>query len=486
MHAKSLTVPLFTLFLAGCAAGPDFQAPAAPTALRYLSESAPRATAAALGEAQRFTQGDLEAAWWRRFGAARLDALVERALAANPGLEAAEATLRQARHLYEARAGASQSPQAGLQAGARRQGVNGAAMGQPAGERVYNLYSASVAVSYDLDLAGGQRRALEGLAAQVDYRRLQLEGARLSLAGNVVAAAIAQARLGAQIESLEKLAADQEEQLVLVRRRLELGAAQESEALALRAQLESTRAGLPPLRREREANRHLLALLAGQPPAGAEDTAMFTLAEFTLPADLPLRPPAELTRRRPDVRAAEALLAAASAQRGEAVARLYPSLALSADLGSQALTASSLFGSGSLVWGLAGQLAQPLFKPGLGAEKRAAEAGLDAAAARYRETALKALGEVADGLRALEHDAEALAAQAAAEAAAQRNLELTRRRHALGAASHLDVLAAGQLAERARLDLITARARRLTDTAALFQALGGGWSEPAGAKADEA
>lgn len=465
------------LFLGGCATGPEFKTPASPTTAGYTASALPAQTASsstALGGEQRLAEGILiESQWWQAFESSKLDALIEQALAASPTLEAAEATLRQARHTYEARAGSTRYPQATAHLGGRRQAVTGAAMGQSNGENTFNLFDASVDVQYNFDLFGGNRRALEALAAQADYQLFQREGARLTLGANVAGTAITQARLAAQIEAAERILAAQSEQLDLTRRRLALGAASENEALALQTQMELTRADIPALRNGLDQATHLLATLIGQTPSTA-NLPRFTLADFTLPSELPLQVPSELVRRRPDIRASEALLQAAHAQHGVAVSKLYPQITLSSDVGSQALTVDKLFGAGSLIWGLAGQLAQPLFNRGLRAEARAAEAGSDAAAAYYRETVLQAFRNVADVLRALEHDAQALAAQAAADASAQESLELVRRRYALGAANYLELLTAQQQAESTRMDLYAARAQRLMDTVNFYSAMGGG------------
>ena len=469
--------------LAGCAAGPDFRPPDAPAIPGYVAGAQPSRTASvevALGQAQRFDEATpIDERWWRELGSAKLDALVDEALQASPTLEAAQATLRQARETLDARAGATRYPQASARLGAQRQRSNGAALGQPGIERTFELYNASVSVSYDLDLAGGNRRALEALAAQVDHQRYQLEAARVALAANVATAAITQAQLTAQIEASEAIVAAQAEQVEIARQRVALGAAARDELLALQTQLEQSRAAIPALRTRLDQAGHLLAVLAGRAP-GEAGAPRFALADFVLPQQLPLQVPSELARRRPDIRASEALLHAASAQRGVAVAKLYPQVTLSATMGSQALTAASLFGAGSLVWGLAGQLAQPLFNPGLRAEARAADAGFDAAAANYRQTVLQALRNVADVLRALEHDADALVAQAAAESSAREALQSVGQRHALGAASYLQWLVAQQQAQQARLGVAAAQAQRLADTVALFQAMGGGWGGGAG------
>jgi NodT family efflux transporter outer membrane factor (OMF) lipoprotein len=204
------------------------------------------------------------------------------------------------------------------------------------------------------------------------------------------------------------------------------------------------------------------------------DLPSFTLNDFTLPSGLPLIVPSELVRTRPDIQAAESLLHAANAEYGVAIARLYPQLSLSADLGSQALTTGALFGGDSTVWSLVGQLTQPLFNPGLPAEKRAALAAFDAAAGNYRNVVLESLRNVADVLRALENDAQRLTALSAANAAAQKALDSTQRRYALGAVSYFELLIAQEQSQQTRINLIDAQAQRLVNSAAFFQAMGGG------------
>ncbi len=479
--ARVLLQPLWLTLcapvLAGCAAGPDFKPPAAPDVAGYTASALPERTASApiaLGDAQSFVQGtEPGERWWGQFGSSKLDALIEQALKSSPTLEAAEATLRQARHTHEARAGSTPYPQVDAKLGGQRQRTNNAASGLPGGERIFNLYNASVGVSYNLDLSGGNRRALEALAAQADYQRFQLEGARLTLVANVITAAITQAQLAAQIQVSEGILAAQGEQLDITRQRLALGAASQNDVLTLQTQLEQTRAGISPLRNKLEQTNHLLAVLIGQPP-GLGAMPQFTLADFSLPTELPLSVPSELARRRPDIRASEALLHAANARHGVAMSNFYPQITLSANVGSQALTTAGLFGSGSLVWGLAGQLTQPLFNGGLRAETRAAEADFDAVAANYRQTVLQALRNVADVLRALDSDAQTLAAYAAADASAHESLQLMQQQHVLGAASYLQLLTAQQQAQQIRINLIASQAQRLANTVALYQSMGGG------------
>lgn len=463
--------------LTACASvGPDFKPPAAPSVARYTRADLPANTAAggASGSQHFVAVQAVVPDWWTTFGSAKLDNLVTVALRNSPTLAAAEATLRQAQQTYEAQAGSTLYPTVNAKLGASRNQINSANFGQRNNvQTLYNLYNAGVAVSYNLDLFGGNRRALEALAAQADYQRFQLSAARLALAGNVVTTAFGQAQLGEQITATEAILKAQRIQVDIARKRLELGAAAGSDVLALQTQAEQTRASLPPLRNKLEQADHLLAVLIGKAPGEAE-IPRFALADFTLPARLPLVVPSELVRQRPDIQASTALLHAATAQYGVAVSELYPKINLSASLGTQALTTGQLFGAGSMIWNLAGQLAQPLFNAGLKAGANAAEASLQAAGANYQQTVLQALRGVADALRQLNNDAEALNAQAAADASAQGSLALVQQQYQLGAASYVRLLIAQQQEQQTRIALIAVQAARLADTAALYLAMGGG------------
>ncbi|MHB1093861.1 efflux transporter outer membrane subunit [Thiobacillus sp.] len=465
--------------LTGCTTvGPDFKAPDAPAVARYTQGDQPASTPSAdigQGRAQSLEAGQAVAPeWWTAFGSPRLDTLVKQALHDSFTLAAAEATLRQAQQLHAAQAGSTLYPTVNGRLGASRNQVNAASRGENGNQQtLYNLYNAGVAVNYNFDLFGGNRRALEALAAQADYQAYQLAGARLVLAGNVVTTAFAQAQLGEQIAATEAILKAQLDQLDIARQRFELGATAKTDVLPLQTQAEQTRAGLPQLRNKLEQADHLLAVLTGQAP-GEADIPRFTLADFTLPEHLPLVVPSDLVRQRPDIQASTALLHAATAQYGVAVSNLYPQIDLSASLGTQALTTGALFGPGSMIWALAGQLAQPLFNAGLKAGANAAEASLQAAGANYQQTVLEALRSVADTLRQLENDAQALQALAVADASAQSSLELVQQQQQLGAASYLQLLTAQQQVQQTRIDLIAARAARLADSAALYQAMGGG------------
>ena len=470
---------LAAALLAGCTTvGPDFKTPAAPTATGYTAAAMPGSTASSpglLGQSQRLVAADaVQQQWWRAFGSPALDGLVQQALDNSPTLAAAQATLRQAQETYRAQAGSTLYPTVNAKLGASRNAINASSQGVDSSSgKIFNLYNAGVAVNYNLDLFGGNRRALEALAAQADYQRWQLAGARLSVAGNVVTTAFAQAQLAAQVAATEAIAKAQADELAITRKREQLGAASRVEVLSLQTQYEQTLASLPPLRNKLQQADHLLALLVGQAPQQAS-IPRFELSQFHLPAQLPVVVPSELVRQRPDVQASTALLHAATAQYGVAVSNLYPQINLSASLGTQALTTGALFGPGTMIWNLAGQLAQPLFNAGLHAGASAAEANLQAAGANYRQTVLQALRNVADALRQLDNDAQTLQAQAAADDAAQQSLQLVERQYHLGAASYLQLLTAQQQAQSARIGLLAAQAARLADSAALYQAMGGG------------
>ncbi len=467
------------LVFSGCAVGPDFRSPAAPHTAGYTAAPLPGSTAAAPGKGgapQRFVPGgEIPARWWELFRSDALDRWVRKALSDSPTLAAAEATLRQAGETRRARSGAL-FPSVDAGASAARTRISGAAFGQGASIDPFSLYNASVSVSYALDVFGGTRRDIEALQAQVDYEKFQLEGARLALSANVVTAAVQEASLRAQLAATQEILAVQERQLSAVEKQAALGAASQVDVLAQQAQAARTRATVPPLEKQLAQTRHLLAVLAGTLPGDAQGLPAFDLDGIHLPEELPVSLPSSLVRQRPDVRSAEELLHAASARVGVATANLYPQITLTGSYGTEALKVGDLFRPDSLVWGIGAGLLQPVFRGGtLRAERRAAVAAFDQAAASYRETVLEAFRNVADVLRALEHDAAALAAQSEAEGAARETFELAQKQFALGALGYISLLDAQRNHQQALIGLVQARATRLADTAALFQALGGGW-----------
>ncbi|HET6433773.1 efflux transporter outer membrane subunit [Dyella sp.] len=474
------------LWLAGCAVGPDYQRPDSPRVDRYTAQPLPDATATAQvagGDAQRFLQGrEVPQRWWTGFGNDELSRRVRMALEHSPTIASAQASLRQAQeNALAARGGLFPAVDAG--AGVTRQKQSGEVPGNGNGVGPFNLYNASVSVSYTLDLFGGVRRGIEAQLAQSDYQRAQLDSTYLTLAGNVVTASLQEASLREQVRATEQIVDWQRKTLGITEKQQQFGATSLSDTLAVRSQLATTEATLPPLRAQLAATRNQLATYLGTTPAQLE-AAPLTLDAMTLPQDIPVSLPSQLVDQRPDIRAASAQLHAASAQVGVATAAMLPQIALSGSGGSQALHAGDLFSAGTGAWSLGLNLTQPLFRGGeLLHKKRAAQAGLDAATADWQQTVLVAFQNVADALQALEFDAQTLAAQATAESAAAQRLDLTRQQYQLGATGYLNLLDAERSYQQARITLIRARAARLSDTAALYTALGGGWRRDADASA---
>jgi len=442
--------------LTGCTVGPDFHRP--PGALQP-------------------GWADLPAQWWTLFHSAPLDQLVRTGLEHSPTLAQARARLVQAQEEFKAQAGADRYPKVDASLAATRQKMDLAALGVTSvpSPGPFTLYNASVSVSYTLDLFGGNRRALEGLAAKVDYQRFEWEAARQTLVANIVLSAIRQGSLRAQAEALEALLAAQSRQLDITRARFQAGGVSWLDVQNQGLLLEQTRAMLPPLARQRAQIDHQLAVYLGQEPSGANPG--LDLATLQLP-ELPQSLPSALARQRPDILAAEALLHQASAGIGVATANLYPQLTLTGSLGSERTSAGDLLG-GFNIWSLGGSLAQPLFHGGaLRARKRKAVAAYDEAAAGYRQTVLQGLREVADALSALDADARTLAAREAVAGHARAGGRVAMQQYQLGGISELALLDAQRQLLQAELDRVAATADRFTDSATLFQALGGGWWQP--------
>jgi NodT family efflux transporter outer membrane factor (OMF) lipoprotein len=468
------------LAVAGCVVGPNFPTPPALAVNSYVANQPAVTTGSGAGvaAAQAFHPGTpLPQDWWHAFGSVTLDALVERAVTNSPDVAQSQARLLEAQASMAAESGATRFPSVDGTASAARQRVYLAGFGIPNAPTPapFDLYNVSVNASYSLDLFGGNHRVLEGLAAQVDYQYFELSASRLTLAANVVTAAIRRASIGAQIAATNELLLTQQRQLQIMQTRHALGGISEQEARDQRRLLAQTQATLPLLEKQRDQLTHQLAVYAGWSPAEAKLPEL-ALADLHLPVDLPLVLPAELARERPDIRAAEALWHAACAQVGVATANLFPKLNLTASAGSERLSPGQLANSLN-VWSLGSQAMQPLFHGGqLRANRRAAEAAYDAAGAGYRVTVLLALQQVADSLAALDADARALQAQTAANDESEANFEIAQQRYSLGGISEWTLLDAERQRQQTRISRFSSVGDRYADTAALFHALGG-WKD---------
>jgi NodT family efflux transporter outer membrane factor (OMF) lipoprotein len=486
LPGRGLATAAVLALVAGCTVGPDFHRPAPPAVKGYTREPLPGKTASAAiagGAAQRFVTGlNIPAEWWTLFRSPALDRLVKEAIAANPSLPAARAALARARERVYAAEGAF-LPRVATDFSASRNQSPASLGAVPAnGALFYSLYTPEVTVAYAPDVFGGTRREVEALAARAEVRRFELEAAYLTLTSNVVAAAIEEAALRGQIAASEEVIRIAAEQLGILKRQAALGQVAGAEVAAQQVVLAQAQANLPPLQRRLATQRDLLTALIGRLPS-QEPRQVFELSSLHLPRELPVSLPARLVEQRPDVRAAEAELHAASANVGVAVAAMLPRFTLTGNSGTTALTLAGLAAPGNVFWTVAGDVAQPIFRGfSLLHEKRAAEAALAQAGARYHSTVIAAFREVADTLHALQSDADALKAAVAAEEAARVSLAITRRQLQLGAINYLGLLTAERAYARARLALAAAQARRYADTAALFEALGGGgWHRDDGA-----
>ena len=466
---RRATSLLLLAALSSCTVGPDYKPPEPPTVTRYRSETA--APPAGVVEGR-----DVPAAWWTLFQSAALDALVREALEQNPKLAGAQAALRKAQGDIAGKKSA-RYPSIDARAAVNSVDVQPESLGVPVLpiDTPLTLYDASVSVKYTLDLFGKTRRELEALQSRADYQTFQLEGTRLMLAGNVVTAAIRIAALTDQIELTQAIVDVQAERLVIAEKLEALGGIPHLEVVTQAADLARTRATVPPLRAQLEKTGHRLAIYLGRAPGEAEIPALH-LSDFKLPGELPLTLPSELARQRPDIRAAEALLHEASARVGVATANFYPQITLSATAGSLATALGDLASSGTGFYFIGASLLQPLFHGGeLKAQKRGAVAAFDQAGAAYREAVLAGLQDVADTLSALEHDGATSSERAEAAKLAEDALSITTKRYDAGGVSHIVLLDAQRQHREAVLARTEADAARYADSAALFQALGGGW-----------
>ncbi len=462
------------LVVSGCTVGPDYQPPGAPATSRFTEHALPANTVAAAtlgGAAQSLVGGrDIQGDWWTLFHSPQITVLVAGALAANPDLAAAQATLREARENTRAEQG-SEYPQVSFSTSATREHNS---LINPEGSS-YSDLTGSLSLSYTLDVFGGTRRQVEGLRAQADYERFELEATQLTLIANVVDAAITEASLQAQINTTHDIIRAYTDALDLTRSRFILGAVSQVDVLQQQALVDAQIATLPGLRKQFEQERNQLAIYLGGIPSQYA-TPTLDLASLTLPGALPVSLPSRLVQQRPDIQAYAALLHYATANVGVATANMLPQISLSATYGRDGSGLSNLFSPSGIIWTLVGSLTQPIFEGGtLRAKKRSAEAAVDVAAANYSSTVNTAFKGVADALVAIQRDAETLAADLAAVKTAAASLAVARGQYRAGSGTYLNVLTAEQADQSSRLTLISAQAVRFTDTVALLQALGGGW-----------
>jgi NodT family efflux transporter outer membrane factor (OMF) lipoprotein len=484
----------------GCAVGPRYHRPEAPANAGYAPTPLPETSASAPvhgGEVQHFTLGrDISFAWWELFQSPALDSLIKKAFAANPSVASARASLAQAQELVYAQRGfffptvaavfqperhkVSGNTNSSSTIGVQGNGLNKLPELEDPDQFPHNLpsyytfYTAELTVGFVPDVFGANRRQVESLAAQRDAQRFALEATYITLASNVVAAAIQEASLRAQIQATRQIIEADEKSLKILSDQFRLGFAMRIDVAAQEAALAQVRATLPPLEKQFEQTRDLMRALVGNLPTEEEQT--FDLDALQLPPELPLTVPAKLLEQRPDVRAAEAQLHAANAQVGVAVAAMLPQFSITGEYGGNATQIPWMFRHGGPFWSLYGDVSQPLFQGGtLLHQERAAKDALKQAAAQFQSTVIAAYQNVADTLHVSLSDADALTADVEAEASAKVTYDLTRRQMEIGYVDTLALLSAEAAYQQTLLTRVQAQATRYGDTVALFQALGGGW-----------
>jgi NodT family efflux transporter outer membrane factor (OMF) lipoprotein len=484
----------------GCAVGPRYHKPEAPANAGYAPSALPETTSAAEvhgGEVQHFALGrDIPFEWWELFQSPALDALIKRAFKANPTITAAQASLRQAQELVYAQQGffyptvgadfqaerhkVSGNTNASSTIGVQGNGVNLLpAVENPQQEphnepSYYTFYTAALSVGFVPDVLGGNRRQVESLAAQKEAQRFALEATYITLASNVVGAAIQEASLRAQLRATREIIEADERSLQILRDQFRLGFAMRIDVAAQEAALAQIRATLPPLQKQLEQTRDLIRALTGKLPNEEEET--FELDALQLPPDVPVSLPAKIIEQRPDVRAAEAQLHAANAEVGMAVAAMLPQFSITGEYGGNATEIPWMFRHGGPFWSLYGDVSQPVFQGGtLLHQERAAKQALKQAAAQYQSTVIAAYQNVADTLHLSLSDADALTADVEAERSAKVTYDLTRRQMESGYVDTLTLLNAETAYQQTLLVRVQAQATRYGDTVSLFQSLGGGW-----------
>jgi NodT family efflux transporter outer membrane factor (OMF) lipoprotein len=472
-----------TAMLGACAVGPDFVRPAPPDAEGYTREPLAATTVAADGQTQNFTPDALLMAdWWRLFKSAQLDGVVRRAIANNPTLQAAEASLRQSQDNLRAGYGVFY-PHIDAELDASRQRTAPLKQGTQAPGMIFNLVTLSGTVSYALDVFGGERRTVEGLRAQTDYQHYAKTAACLTLSANVVNTVVARAAYAAEIRATEQLIDLEIQQLQLTETQVRVGTSPYSSVLGVRSLIAANQALLAPLRQKVSQTEDLLATLEGVVPSQAT-LPDIDLTALSLPVDLPVSLPSDLVRQRPDILSAEAQLHVASAGIGVATAAMFPSFNLSGTYGAASSTLGHLSAASARFWSIGPSATVPLFQGGtLWYGRKAAIDAFQLSQAGYRQAVLDAFAQVADSLKALEHDAEALRAQVDSRQAAGEALSLLQANYRAGLVAYPDVLVADVQFHEATIAYLQAVAQRQQDTVALFVALGGGWwngKSPAG------
>ena len=447
--------------LSGCALSPPHAVPTMPGAEAW--KEAPAAEGwlpAAPGDA--LARGP----WWQRFGDPVLDELARRVQVSNQTIAAAVANYAQAQALVREQR-AQLFPTVGLSGSGRRSGpVRGEGSAS-------SSYAATLGVDWSVDVWGRLREAVGSAQAGAQASEADLASARLSAIGDLATSYLTLRETDAEIALLAQSIEGYERALTITRNRYEAGIAGQTDVLQAQTQLVNARAERVSLQRNRAVLEHAIAVLVGEAPA------QFRLEPApwrpTVPA-VPLTVPSELLQRRPDIAAAERAVASANAQIGIARSAYFPTLGLSASVGSSTCRVADLFSASHMLWALGLSTAQTLFDAGaIGARVDSARAGHEASVARYRQTVLTAFQNVEDQLSAVAALAEQAGLRREASEAADRAEQQQLNRYRAGQISYTEVVSAQASALSARRALAQVQLARQTAAVGLIQAMGGGW-----------
>lgn len=475
IKTRLVAVATAAALLTGCTTvGPNFTAPAASAASGYAMKGDVAPAGVAMSPDQR-----LGGAWWTQLGSPVLDQTIRQALSDSPDVAQAAATLERAQADLAFTRG-NQGLQTSASAGAERERINLAAFGfsgfpglPSIKSPTINLYSIGGAVSYDLDLFGGARRAREEGQAKVDANARRADAAYLTLSGNIATQAVRIATYRAQLATINDIIASDQRQIDMIRKAERAGGAAPSQATVGEAQLAQDQSLAPPIARDLAAARHALAMLVGKTPAdwAAPD---FDLKDFAQPT-APVTVASNLVHARPDIQAAEADLHAATAHIGVATADLYPDIKLSASLTQSALDPSDLFKTDFSGWNFGPTIKLPLFDRAAKARKAQAEADAKLSLARYQATVLRAFAQVADALSNLAHDQASVATLDRAVATNQQAVKDAQTAYDLGGGPLLAVVDAERQLTLVRRQQIQARGLVLGDFVQLYTSTGANW-----------
>ena len=497
-------VSLTLVGLVGCAVGPNFESPDAPEVSRYTPEQLSKVDGAKGTVIHLKAGADIPERWWEAFHNKKLNKLIANAIEHNQTLEAAEASIRVAYFNAEAQKGLF-LPQLALSPGGSanldsnyfanivlNQKLNSQSYPNPGSVLSniavpsttavpppwsYRLVTPTATMAYTPDVWGKIRRTVEALEAQEDVARYQLEAAYLAMTSNVALTAITEASLRSQYEAIERIIAIEHEALEMMRTQFKVGWASEADVLAQESLYAQAKQLLPPIQKQIAFARNLLTALGGD-YSTAQSTDLFTLSELRLPKSLPVSMPSKLVRQRPDVRAAEANMHMAAAEIGIAIGARLPEFNLNSAGGASSYHFEYVFMQGTLFYNILGSATTPVFQGfTLLNRQKAAEANFDQATALYRATVIQAFQDVADMLRSLQADSEAVKAALYSEEVAKRQLDILRAELKIGSVSVLMLLNAENNYMMATVSRIQAEGNRLGDVAGLFMALGGGWSD---------